>query len=74
MFVKMSKRSVVMNLKPIFFSFLFFFFLVFVPLGFLFTKWSQLNHPLVANMVEIVISILAGNLNSGRSYLITTVH
>ena len=67
----MSKRSVVMNLKPIFFSFL--FFLVFVPLGFLFTKWSQLNHPLVANMVEKVISILAGNLNSGRSYLITTV-
>ena len=25
-------------------------------------------------MVEKVISILAGNLNLGRSYLITTVH
>ena len=28
----------------------------------------------MANIVEKVISILAGNLNSGLSYLITTVH
>ena len=31
-----------------------------------------LNHPLMANIWEKAISILAGNLNSGLSYLDTT--
>ena len=34
---------------------------------------SLLNHHLMANIGEKVISILAGYLNSGLSYLITTV-
>ena len=34
---------------------------------------SYVNHHLMANIWEKVISILAGNLNLGRSYLITTV-
>ena len=35
--------------------------------------WSSLDHDLVASIWEKAISILAGNLNSGRSYLITAV-
>ena len=33
----------------------------------------QLDHDLMANIWENIVSILAGNLNSGRSYLTTTV-
>ena len=35
--------------------------------------WSQLDHDLMANIWEKAIAILARNLNSGRSYLITAV-
>ena len=35
--------------------------------------WSSLDHDLIASIWEKAISILAGNLNSGRSYLITAV-
>ena len=35
--------------------------------------WSWSNHHLMANIWEKAISILAGNLNLDRSYLITTV-
>ena len=35
--------------------------------------WSLLDHDLMASIREKNISILAGNLNSGRSYLITAV-
>jgi len=35
--------------------------------------WSSLDHYLMASIREKIISILAGNLNSGRSYLITAV-
>ena len=35
--------------------------------------WRWLNHNWMANIWERAISILAGNLNLGRSYLITTV-
>ena len=34
--------------------------------------WCFLDHDLMASIWEKAISILAGNLNSGRSYLITT--
>ena len=61
-------RSVVVNLNPIL------YFLVFSSLGSLSRSyWSWLNHPLMANIWEKAISILAGNLNSVLSYLITTV-
>ena len=41
---------------------------------FLFKKyWSSLDHDLMASIGEKAILILAGNLNSGRSYLITAV-
>ena len=44
--------------------------LAFIWLGFLSGHyWNLLDHDLMAN----TISILAGNLNSGRSYLITAV-
>ena len=55
-------RSVVMNWKPVSY-----FFLVFIPLDF----WCR-NY-WMANIWETTTSILAGNLNSGLSYLITTV-
>ena len=35
--------------------------------------WSSLDHDLTASIWEKAISILAGNLNSGRIYIITTV-
>ena len=35
--------------------------------------WSSLDHDLMASILEKAISILAGNLNSGRSYLITAL-
>ena len=43
-------------------------------LGFLSRNyWSLLDHDLMASIWEKAISILAGNLNSGHSYLITAV-
>ena len=49
-------------------------FLVFIPLGFFSRSyWRYLNHHLMANIWEKAILILVGNLNSGLSYLITTV-
>ena len=46
-----------------------------IPLAFCCRNyWSWLNHHLMANIREKVISVLAGNLNLGLSYLITTVH
>ena len=51
-----------------------FFFLVFIWLGFLSRiYWSSLDHDLMASIWEKSISILAGNLNPGRNYLITAV-
>ena len=48
--------------------------MVFIRLGILSKNyWSLLNHPLMANIWEKYISFLAENLNSGLSYLITTV-
>ena len=35
--------------------------------------WSLLDHDLLAKIWEKAISILAGKLNSGRTYLITAV-
>ena len=35
--------------------------------------WSWLDHALMASILEKVISLLTGNLNSGLSYLITAV-
>ena len=35
--------------------------------------WSSLDHDLVASIFEKAISILAGNLNSRRTYLIKAV-
>ena len=66
----MSKfdRSVFLILKPIS------YFLAFIWFGFLSRKyWSSLDHDLMASIWGKAISILAGNLNSGRSYLITAV-
>ena len=37
------------------------------------TIGSSLDHDLTVSICEKAISILAGNLNSGRSYLITAV-
>ena len=52
----------------------FLFFLAFIWLGFLSRNyWSSLDHDLMASIWVKAISILAGNLNSGRSYLITAV-
>ena len=52
----------------------FLIFLMFIPLGFWSRNyWNYLNHPLTANIWEKAILILAGNLNWGLSYLITTV-
>ena len=49
-------------------------FLAFIWLGFLSRKyWSSLDNDLMASILEKAISILAGNLNSGRSYLIAAV-
>jgi hypothetical protein len=49
-------------------------FLVFMPLAFWSRNyWDWLNHHLMANIWEKVNSILAENLNSCLSYLITTV-
>ena len=62
-------RSVFVNLKPIshFFGRLY-------GLGFLSRNYWSWSHPnLMASIWEKVISILAGNLNSGRSYFITAV-
>ena len=36
-------------------------------------SWDSLDHDLMASIWEKAISILAGNLNSSRSYLITAV-
>ena len=36
-------------------------------------NWSSLDHDLMASIWEKAISILPGNLNSGRSYLIIAV-
>ena len=48
---------------------------MFIWLSFLFKKyWSSLVDDVIASISEKAISILAGNLNSGRSYLITAVH
>ena len=50
-------------------------FLVFIWLVFLCRNyWRSLDHDLIASILEKDISILAGNLNSGRSYLITVLH
>ena len=50
------------------------FQLKFMWLGFLSRNyWSWLDHDLMASFWEKAISILAGNLNSRRSYLITAV-
>ena len=49
-------------------------FLAFIWLGFLSRiYWSFLDHELMTSIWEKAISILAGNLNSRRSYLITAV-
>ena len=62
-------RSVFLILKSISY-----FFLAFIWLGFLSKNyWSSLDHDLMASIWEKAISISAGNLNSGRSYLITAV-
>ena len=59
-------RSVFLISKPIS------FFLAFIWLGFLSRNYlSSLDHDLMASIWEKAISILAGNLNSGRSYLIS---
>ena len=58
-------RSVFLILKPIYY----FFGLVF----YLETIGSSLDHDLMASIWEKAISILAGNLNSGHSYIITAV-
>ena len=58
--------------------------LIFKPISYLFgiymacfylsrNYWSLLDNDLTASIWEKAISILARNLNSGRSYLITTV-
>ena len=59
-------RSVFLILKPIF------YFLVFIWLGFFLSRnyWSLVR---LASIWEKAISICAGNLNSGRGYLITAV-
>ena len=50
------------------------FFFSFIWLGFLARiYWSSLDHDLMTSIWKKGISILAGNLNSGRSYLITAV-
>ena len=49
-------------------------FLAFIWLIFLCRNyWRSLDHDLIASILEKDISILAGNFNSGRSYLITAV-
>ena len=58
--------SVFLNLKPISYS------LAFIWLGFLSRNyWSLLDYDLMASIWEKALSILAGNLNSGCSYIIT---
>ena len=37
-------------------------------------RHAYVDHGVMASILEKAISILAGNLNSGRSYIITTVH
>ena len=62
------EQSVIVNLMPI----LDFFGII--PIAFCSRNfWSQINHHLMANIWGKAISILEGNLNLGRSYLITTV-
>ena len=53
--------SVFLNLKPISYSFGFRIY------------WRLLDHDLKSSIGEKAISILAGNLNSSRSYLTTAV-
>ena len=61
--------SVLLNLKPISY-----FFGIYMACFFLSRiYWSSLDHSLIASIWEKAISILAVNLNSGRSYLITAV-
>ena len=52
------------------------FFCHLYGLGFFLSKiyWGSLDHDLMASIWEKAISILAGNLNSSRSYLITAVN
>ena len=62
------EKSVIVNLMPISWVF------GYIPHSFCSRHyWSYLNHHLMANISEKAISILAGNLNLGCSYLITTV-
>ena len=58
--------SVFLNLKPISY-----FFGIYTAWFFIY--WSSLDHVLMASIWEKAILILARNLNSGRSYLITAV-
>ena len=57
------------NFKANFLSFLVIIWLVFLSRNY----WSSIYHDLMSSIWEKVIWILAGNLNSGRSYLITAV-
>ena len=61
--------SVFLSLKPIL------ILLALIWLGFFLSRiyWSSLDHDLMASIWEKDISILAGNLNLGRSYFITAV-
>ena len=61
--------SLSLNLKPLF------IFMVFIWLDFFYleTIGSELYHDLMTSIWEKAISILAGNLKSGHSYLITAV-
>ena len=62
-------RSVFLNLKAIYYS-----LGVSMACSFLSrTYWSSLDHDLMASIRGKAISILAENLNSNRSYLITAV-
>ena len=61
--------SLSLNLKPLF------IFMVFIWLDFFYleTIRSELYHDLMTSIWEKVISILMGNLNSSRSYLLAAV-
>ena len=61
--------SLSLNLKPLF------IFMVFIWLDFFYleTIGSELYHDLMTSIWEKVISILMGNLNSSRSYLLAAV-
>ena len=60
---------VFLNLKPIFYLFGIYMACFFLSIIY----WNSLDHALMSSIWEKVISILAGNLNSGRSYLFTAV-